>query len=125
TVMLLSDNYGPEDNNEQPELAKQRAILLANNENLNRIARLNRAFLPLTFEEDNCYFYLYHEGCTYGAVFNFDDEIKTFRLNPRSFNFPNNGILLDLNNNTSTIFNDKITITLDRHDSIVFELTRK
>ena len=125
TVMLLSDNYGPEDNNEQPELAKQRAILLANNENLNRIARLNRSFLPLTFEEDNCYFYLYHEGCTYGAVFNFDDEIKTFRLNPRSFNFPNNGILLDLNNNTSTIFNDKITITLDRHDSIVFELTRK
>lgn len=125
TIMLLSDNYGPEDNNQQTEEAKKRTIQLANNESLNKIARLNKVFLPLTFEEDNCFFYLHHENHTYGAIFNFENEIKTYKLNPKSFNFQNSGILLDLNNNTSTVFTEFIHLTLDRFDSIVFELIEK
>lgn len=125
TVMLLSDNYGPDINDKEIQFAKERTILLANNENLNKIARLNKAFLPLTFENDNNIYYLSFEGKTYGAVFNFADEVKTYRLNPKIFNFKNDGILMDLNNNTSTEFKDKIKLTLEKNDSIIFELIKK
>ncbi|MGI6608693.1 MAG: hypothetical protein ACOX1F_06975 [Erysipelotrichaceae bacterium] len=125
TVMLLSDNYGPDIDNPEVEPAKQRAILLANNENLNRIARFNRAFLPVKFEENNNLFFLCHQGHTYGAVFNFENEIKTYKLKPELFNFHKSGILLNINDNTSTFFNDEIMLTLDRYDSIVFELKEK
>ena len=58
-------------------------------------------------------------------VFNFADEVKTYRLNPKIFNFKNDGILMDLNNNTSTEFKDKIKLTLEKNDSIIFELIKK
>ncbi len=122
TVMLLSDDYVSDNNDMKTEYAKQRTIRLANNERLNKIARLNKAFLPLSFKEDNYIYFLYHDGRTYGAVFNFENEIKTYKLDPKSFNFNSLGILFDLNNSTSTIFNGYIQITLDRYDSIIFEL---
>ena len=59
--------------------------------------------LPLTFKEDNNLYFLFHNGRTYGAIFNFENKIKTFKIDPESFNFQTSGVLINLNNNTTSL----------------------
>lgn len=115
---VVYNYYGKDSNN------KEKTILIANNDNLNKIVRLNKNFLPLTLANDNYIYYLSCQGKTFVAVFNLSDETKTFKLDPKIFNFDNQGILIDLNNNTSTVFTNKIHLTLDKYDSIIFELKK-
>ena len=78
TVMLLSDNYGPYGDKEIISLSRSRAKEFADNEEINRIARLGKPFRPLYIGEDCNIFYLENKDRTYIALFNFASEETTF-----------------------------------------------
>ncbi|MBQ8995060.1 MAG: hypothetical protein IJ091_04525 [Oscillospiraceae bacterium] len=81
TVMLLSDNYGPTGDPEDIQNAKERARLLANNEEINAVARLGRPFLPLELKSYTTnFYYLRNETDVYLAIFNFEDKGNQYAL---------------------------------------------
>ncbi len=123
SLLVLADNLEFDDN-AQNKLFNEKLSQLANNENINKIARINKAFLPLSFQKDNHLFYLNYQGHTYGAIFNLETDTKTFKINPKAFNFNTSGLFVDLNNNISTNFDDEICLTLEGYDSIIFELIK-
>ena len=118
TVMLLSDNYGPKGDKEVIENSKARALKLANNEELNKIARMNKAFRPLYLSDtSNVYYY-----DNYLAVFNFEDKTMDFDINPTNIKFKKSGELINLNNNKKITYKNTISISLKAYDSVILKL---
>jgi len=120
TVMLLSDNYGP-NNNTLVKNAKQRAKQFGNNAKLNAIARLNKSFIPLYLKNDNDIFYL-NDDNNYLAIFNTSNETKKYNINHKDINFPANKKLRNLYNNKSISYKKLISIELKANDSIIYQL---
>ena len=119
TVMLLSDNYGPKGDKDIINNSKKRALKFANNDRLNEVARLNKAFRPL-YLKDASNIYYFDE---YLAVFNFEDGLKTFEINPGAIKFKKSGVLLNLNNNKKISYKNKISVQLRAYDSVILKLT--
>ena len=116
TVMLLSDNYGP--NNKQLSNCLKRTKKLANNKKLNELARLNKAFKPLTLSNtSNVYYYK-----DYVAIFNFENKTNSFSINPKDIKFKKDGTLLNLNNNKKINYTKVIDIKLQAYDSVILKL---
>ncbi len=116
TVMLLSDDYGP-NNTSISKNAKTRALKLANNKQLNELARLNIAFTPITLTNTSNVFYTKN----YFAVFNYEDKDIVIEIDPKDIKFKKQGTLLNLNNNKTLKYKDKIKIKLNKHDSYIFK----
>ena len=114
TVMLLSDDY--DDIN-----AKNRALKLANNKQLNEIAKLNKTFKPLDITKTSNIYYL-NDKNNYVAIFNFENKKQTFIINPKDIHFNKAGTLLNLNNNKKQEYNNLIKITLNKYDSVILKL---
>ena len=113
TVMLLSDDYSKKQ-------AIDRTKKLANNRQLNRLARLNKAFKPITLSKTSNIYYL-NDKDNYVAVFNFEDHKQSFNINPKDIGFKNKGTLLNLNNNRQIEYDKHIDIELDKYDSVVLK----
>ena len=81
TVMLLSDNYGPTGNEDDIRNSKERAAEIADNADINAVARIGRAFKPFDLKDGTAdLYYLVDSGIVYVAVFNFRPEEKTVSI---------------------------------------------
>ena len=121
TIMLLSDNYGPSDNKEIANKAKERARQFANNRDLNEVARLGKAFVPLTLSNTSEIFYLKDQK-DYLAVFNYTGKTKEYAIDPKEIHFPKKGILFDLNRHKKISYEKEIRIKLKAYDSAILKL---
>ncbi|MBR5754560.1 MAG: hypothetical protein IKX97_01880, partial [Erysipelotrichaceae bacterium] len=114
TVMLLSDDYRKDE-------AKERTLKLANNKKLNELARLNKAFRPLTLSDTSNVYYL-NDNNDYLAVFNFGDKTQTFEIDPSEINVRKKGTLLNLNTNKRSAYQKIIKVDLKPYDSAIFKV---
>ena len=121
TVMLLSDNYGPDKNKKLVRNSKNRALRLANNKKLNELSRQNKAFIPVYMNDTSHLYYLAQKE-KYFALFNFSESIKSFTINPKQIHFPKDGTILDMNTNKTHTYNKTINITLKPYDSRIFQM---
>ncbi len=125
TVMLLSDNYGPDGDSNIIEQSKARAIQLANNPKLNEVAKLKKSFVPVKMNDTSEVYFLNHNDKTYIAVFNLESHKRDFKILPTEINAPNSGVLQALNYKAQSSYKDVITITLEGNDSVILELTKQ
>ncbi len=127
TVMLLSDNFGPETgfgaDPENVRAARERVAQLANRPALNAVARLGRPFRPAWLKSDTCpIYYLHHEGKHYLAFFNFEDRPATLQIAAEALGMPACGTMLRLDSDGSAAYDGSLAWELDAFDSAVFEI---
>lgn len=123
TVMLLSDNFGPTGDEKVIEKSFKRAKLFANNEEINAIARIGKAFIPAYLTGDTCNIYfLEHKDNHYLALFNFAGEKRTVSVESQTVKGPDQGTAFNLNRNSSFIYDHVISIELDAYDSAILKL---
>lgn len=113
TVMLLSDDY-------RKDGARKRALKFADNRKLNELARLNKAFRPLTLSDTSNIYYL-NDRNDYVAIFNFSDKEEVFTIKPKDINISSKGTLVSLNSSTKITYHNEITVRLKAHDSVIFQ----
>lgn len=117
TVMLLSDNYGPTGEETDVQNAKERAVELANNPEINRIARIGTAFRPLELKSDTAdLYYLHHDGSIYVAVFNFDSQDKEMMIPVEKIGAPRAGNVSHLWSGKSEIYDGKLSVKMQGYD---------
>ncbi len=121
TVMLLSDNYGPDEDEQSVEKAKERAVTFTSNQKLNEIARFGKAFKPYRFHNDNSIFYLNHQGRTFVAIFNFESEPQIFTIDPLKINAPPQGTLEGLSETLTANYNKQVKVKIAAYDSLILE----
>ncbi|MBR3252264.1 MAG: hypothetical protein IKF80_11220 [Erysipelotrichaceae bacterium] len=124
TVLLLSDNYGIKGDQETIENSIKRALKFAVNKEINKIARLNKAFRPLTMYDTSNVYYLNDED-DYLAVFNFDDQNIEIEIDPQKINLKKKGKIRNLNNSKTLTYEKKIFIKLKPYDSFIFKAIKK
>ncbi len=124
SVLLLSDNYGPLGEESIIRNARERALLFANDRELNELARLHLTFLPLTFHDTSEVYYAQHDGCTYLAVFNLKGTKRDFRIAANDIHALKAGRCYDLNRKNSWNYTEYIDLTLEGFDSAILKLTK-
>lgn len=123
TVMLLSDDFGPDSLHAAPSIARARA--LADQPAINALARLGRAFTPVELHDDStAVFTLKADDGWYIACFNFCTTPQTIQVLASRAGLPDNGTLTDLNRQISWSFRDTLTCALPPMDSAILKLTR-
>lgn len=123
TLMILSDNYGPEGNPEQVNAARVRTKVLANRSRLNEIARWGQAFVPVELRSDTTPFYtLSHEGRYFAAVFNFKPDRRILSFDPIRGGLPPKGRAEDLLHGTCLTYAGKVAFQLDGHAAALLEI---
>lgn len=123
TVMLLSDNYGIDGDKNIINNSIDRALKLANNKEINKIIRLNKAFRPLTMYDTSNIYYL-NDDEDYLAVFNFDNKKRCYEIRADKIGFKKQGKLKNLNNNKTIEYKNNILIELKPYDSSIFKLIK-
>ncbi len=121
TVMLLSDNFGPEGDEDIIKQSRKRALQFADNKEINELIRLGKAFRPLTMK-DTANVYCLNDRNDYVAVFNFENKEDEFVIEPEKIGFKKEGSLLNLNDGNKKKYKDKINIKLDAYDSVIMKL---
>ena len=124
TVMLLSDNYGIEGDKETIDNSVKRTLKFADNKEINRIARLNKAFRPLTMYDTSNVYYLNDED-DYLAVFNFDDTETVIEIDPKEIGLKNKGRIRNLNTSKTITYDKKISVKLKPYDSCIFKAIKR
>ena len=123
TVMMLSDNYGPEGDPQIIEECRRRARIFADDEAANRIARLGRAFVPVELGDGTTPFYtLSHEGRRYAALFNFSPDRAVLSFDAARGSLPEKGSFRDIHGGEKTVYDGRISVTLDGRDAILLEV---
>jgi len=122
TVLLLSDNFGPGEN-ELIEKARARAIKFANNEKLNEVARIGKAFRPIYLKQTTCnIYYLNHNDKNYVAMFNFDKDKQIISCKTNQVGIKDNGKAYSLNDEKVYDYTNKLEIELEGFDSVILEI---
>ena len=123
TVMMLSDNYGPDGDPQIIEECRRRALALANDAAANRLARLGKAFVPVELRDGTTPFYtLSHEGRHYAAVFNFSAQTAGLSFDARKGGLPAKGSFSDIHGGERTPYDGRLSVTLDGHDAVILEV---
>ena len=123
TVMMLSDNYGPEGDPQIIEECRRRAKIFANDAAANRIARFGKAFVPVELRDGTTPFYtLSHEGRYYAAVFNFSAETAELSFDAQKGSLPGKGSFSDIHGGEKTPYDGRISVTLSGRDAIILEV---
>ena len=121
TVMLLSDDFGP--SNANALLSTARAQKLADQPEINALARLGHTFKPIELQDGStAVFTLKADNSRYIACFNFSAEPQTVHVKANQAGFPNDGALIDFNRHISWNFDGEITCTLSPMDSAILKL---
>ena len=117
TVMLLSDNYGPTGEEADVQNAKERALELANNPEINKVARFGSAFRPLDLKSDTTdLYYLLHDSCVYVAVFNFDLQEKEMIVPLERVGAKKTGNVTHLWSGRSETYNGNLSVRMQGYD---------
>ena len=123
TVMLLSDDFGPDSLHAAPSIARARA--LADQPAINALARLGRAFTPVELHDDStAVFTLKADDGWYIACFNFCTTPQTVQVLASRADLPDSGTLTDLNRQISWSFRDTLTCALPPMASAILKMTR-
>lgn len=123
TVMMLSDNYGPEGDPSIIEHAQKRARAIANDPAANRIARIGKPFIPVELCDGTTPFYtLSHEGRYYAAIFNFSDKPATLSFDALRGGLPQKGCFADIHGGEKISYENRIGLTLDGWDAVLLEV---
>ncbi len=123
TVLLLSDNYGPKGEGDVISRSRRRALELANDPDVNAIARLGKPFRPVRLADGTCDTYYLDLGNRHlAAVFNFSAEEKTMSVKPSDISAPESGSVLDIGRHTTETYDGVIRVQLSGYDSAILEL---
>lgn len=123
TVMLLSDNYGPDGDSRLIAESKMRAKKLATNAKLNALARSKVAFRPVELSADTAEAYTAHiAGKDYVAVFNFKRQPVCVSLDYKRGAIPDSGYAVDLNRNIGWNYDHTLNVALEPMDSTILEI---
>ena len=123
TVMMLSDNYGPEGDPEVIRMSRERTKMFADDPKVNALARLGKAFVPVELSDGTTPFYtLCHEGKYYAAVFNFADSLQTLSFAAAKGSLPEKGVYRDLRGGEETAYHGSISVTLKGWDAVLLEI---
>lgn len=126
TMMILSDNYGPDGDSAMIAAARQRTKVLASNPELNALARLGKAFVPVDLSSDTTPFYtLTHEGRHYAALFNFHAESRPLGFPALRGGLPENGTARSLLDGSEFPYEGNLSFSLDGHDAVILEITAR
>lgn len=123
TVMMLSDNYGPEGDPQIIEECQRRAKTFANDAAANRIARIGKAFVPVELRDGTTPFYtLSHEGRYYAAIFNFSEDTAELSFEAGKGSLPEKGSFFDIHGGEKTPYDGRISVTLSGRDAVILEV---
>lgn len=123
TVMMLSDNYGPEGDPQIIEECRRRAKIFANDAAANRIARQGKAFVPVELRDGTTPFYtLTHEGRHYAAIFNFSEDMAELSFDAGKGGLPQKGCFVDIHGGSETPYDGRISVTLSGRDAVILEV---
>ena len=130
TVMMLSDNYGPEGDAEVIRMSRERTRQFANDPCVNAIARLGKAFVPVEIGDGTTPFYtLNHEGKYYAAIFNFAGERRTLSFAAKRGRLPEKGVFCDIHDDIhgggEMAYDGLISVELDGYDAVIVEVREK
>ncbi|MDD5899087.1 MAG: hypothetical protein PUE14_11450 [Clostridia bacterium] len=122
TVMLLSDNYGPHNDEETIKAVHARAARIADNERLNAIAREGVAFRPVEIKDSTTQVYTsVNNGKRRAAFFNYSSEPATVSVTSSRANWPQKGTVTDINRNITWQYDTVLSVALAPYDSAVLE----
>ena len=123
TLMILSDNYGPEGDPDRIHAARQRTKALANNQKLNELAQFGKAFVPVELGSDtaSCYT-LCHQGRYFAALFNFSAKQHMVGFSAPRGNLPIRGRTVSLWDGAENTYQGELNVTLDGFDCAIFEI---
>lgn len=123
TVMMLSDNYGPQGEGSIIENARSRARQFANDKAVNRIARFGKAFVPVELKDGTTPFYtLDHEGRRYAAIFNFSEYPAELGFEAKRGGLPEKGTVVDIHGGEKRAYENRVTVNLDGWDAVILEV---
>ena len=121
TVMLLSDDFGPDSPHAEP--SKARAWALANQPEINAVARIGRAFTPVELRDgDHAVFTLQADDVWYVALFNFRSTPMTVCVDALRAGLPAQGRVTDLNRGADWIYETGLSCALPPMDSAILRL---
>ena len=89
TVMMLSDNFGPEGDSQVIEASRKRAKLIANDARINEIARWGKAFVPVELGDGTTPYYTLAAMEDILPLFLIFQETRTLSFNAAKGNTPN------------------------------------
>ena len=120
TVMLLSDNFGPDGDPDTIRRCRERVARIADQPAINAIARSGIAFRPVELtDEKMAVFTAVIEGQTHAAFFNFTAEPQTVRVSAIRAGLPQTGLVTDLNRNQTWRYADVLNVPLAPCDSAI------
>ena len=123
TVMLLSDNFGPDCSKELAENSIQRVQEITRNAKLNELARSKVAFRPVELGAETCPVYTAKIGGKYyAAFFNFRREPQTISLETQRGGIPAAGKATDLNRDIRWQYASVLSVALEPMDSAIIEI---
>ncbi len=124
TVMMLSDNYGPEGDAALHQAARQRALEIATNPRVNAVARLGQAFRPVKAlgVDASPVYTLCHEGRYYAAFFNFTQQPQSLGIDAASCGLPEQGRYEDLWSGASRSYQGTLQLDLAPWESTILEI---
>ena len=123
TVMLLSDNFGPDCSKELAENSIQRVREITCNAKLNELARSKAAFRPVELGAETCPVYTAKIGGKYyAAFFNFRREPQTISLEAQRGGIPAAGKVTDLNRDIRWQYTSVLSVALEPMDSAIVEI---
>lgn len=122
TVMLLSDNYGPNTDEGTIKATHARAARIADNERLNAIAREGVSFRPVELKDGTCQVYTCQSnGKLRAAFFNYSSKPATVSVTANRGGWPQNGTVTDINRNITWQYDTVLSVALAPYDSAVLE----
>ncbi len=123
TLMILSDNYGPQGDPQRIAAARERTKKLANDPRLNEIAKIGKAFIPVDLGSDTTSFYtLSHVGKHYVAVFNYSKAERLLSFPALRGNLPQQGRAVSLVSGRALEYSGDFAVTVPGWDADIFEI---
>ena len=111
TVMLLSDNFGPTGDPEEVLRGRERAKRIADDPEINAVARIGRPFRPLSLRNDPArIFCLKEKEQVYAAVFNFGPEESLCELPAAQIGASPSGVARSLWDKTEIPYEETLTV---------------
>ena len=123
TMMLLSDNFGPDCSREMADASIRRVREITSNARLNRLAGSKVAFRPVELGAETCPIYTAKiGGKSYAAFFNFRREPQTISLEALRGGIPAAGRATDLNRDIEWTYSGVLSVALEPMDSAIIEI---